>query len=927
MTIGTTHFINAVIERDASRLRRVAVLRVSKSYAQGPKPFAEWPSDLASVLYGYVGHLDGGIRIDGLEEASIVEAQVVKEARKIEELGLTAVVVVGVFSPIDETFKQEDRIRAILVRELPGVDVVASHTVANIGFRERENASILNAAILHYARKTIREFQASIKNLGLLCPLYITQNDGTVLSASAAASVPIRTFLSGPTNSMRGAAFLSGLDLKTESKGAIVIDIGGTTADVGVLTSSGMPRQAGGYVRIAGVEVNYSMPHLHSIGLGGGSIVREEHGNVIIGPQSVGSKLTTSALVFGGNVMTATDIVVASHAASVGDTSKVAHLSSELVNSARLKIKRKLEQAIDIMKLSPEDVPVLLVGGGAILAPESLTGASSLIKPPFYDVANAVGAAVSRVSGFVDIIQSTADKTVPEALEYAKALAIEKAKNAGAIESTIQIAELEHLPVSYVDGRSRTMVRAIGDLDVTAKVEFPIAEIEVFGKHEISSIDAVASLSTSVPTFVEPQTVDPWTCVPQVVITDAGIAQWVVSEIDLTWLADGAYLLGCAGGGNPAATKTQLVDSVREGHVLRIMDASSLRPDDVIIEGGGLGSPAVGVERLAGGTEVIDAIKVLMAYMHLDTCHAVMPIEIGGANGLVPLTIGSSKHFNVPVIDADWMGRAYPTAWQTTLCAHDPGNLTPCAIDAGDGNTIIMSSSSNDRMVDSILRAGCVEMGSSVGAATKPHTAFQVQSYAVLNTCSLAWRIGRCIARSTANNNLSTVAEDIIDEVGGPDAAKVLFRGKIIEVENRLTKGHNYGVVHIKAFTTVDDEDDQLASRRSVSVAQGGILRIPFKNENIYAEHVADDGTTEIIASVPDLVAILDNSSGKALGVPEFKYGYRVTVLGITCSPQWVRTKEALEIGGPKAFGFDHAYQPLGKYVAPKSVIHEYRPR
>lgn len=141
---------------------------------------------------------------------------------------------------------------------------------------------------------------------------------------------------------------------------------------------------------------------------------------------------------------------------------------------------------------------------------------------------------------------------------------------------------------------------------------------------------------------------------------------------------------------------------------------------------------------VAGGTEVIDAIKVLMKYLQLDTCHAVMPIEIGGANGLVPLGIGSSKNFNVPVIDGDWMGRAYPTAWQTTLYAHDPGNLTPCSIDAGDGNTTTMSSSSNDKMVDSILRAGCVEMGNSVGAATKPHTAHQVQQYGVLNTCSLA---------------------------------------------------------------------------------------------------------------------------------------------------------------------------------------------
>jgi DUF917 family protein len=556
-----------------------------------------------------------------------------------------------------------------------------------------------------------------------------------------------------------------------------------------------------------------------------------------------------------------------------------------------------------------------------------LEGASKLIKPPYFDVANAVGAAISRVCGFVDIIQSTADKSVTEAVGYAKNLAVERAKKAGAVETTIQIAEVEHLPVSYVADRLRTVVRAVGDLDVTTKEA--TAGDENWKSDERVGHEDVASSAVMIdlPIFPEPPVLDPSTYRPQIEISEKGVAEWVVSETDLQYLADGAYVLGCAGGGSPKGMRIELTDSSRAGSAMRIIDASSLRPDDVIIGGGGLGSPAVGVERLAGGTEVVDAIKVLLKHMQLNECHAVMPIEIGGANGLVPLKIGCSKNFDVPVIDADWMGRAYPTAWQTTLCAHDPGQLTPCSIDAGDGNTIIMTSSSNDKMVDSILRAGCVEMGSSVGAATKPHTGKQVQQYSVLNTCSLAWRIGRCIALSTAKNSLATVAEDIIDEVGGPSSAKVLFRGKIIEVENRLTKGHNYGVVHIKAFDEDDDNERSFSTRRSAALAKGGILRVPFKNENIYAEHTADDGKAQIVASVPDLIAILDNGSGNALGVPEFKYGYRVTVLGITCSPQWTRTKQALEIGGPKAFGFEHEYKPLGKYVAPKSVIEEFRPR
>jgi N-methylhydantoinase A/oxoprolinase/acetone carboxylase beta subunit/DUF917 family protein len=917
VTIGTTHFINAVIERDARRLRPVAILRVSRSYLRETPPFAEWPVGLADILFGYVGYVDGGVRIDGAEEAPIVEEQIVDEARKIKELGLAAIVVAGTFSPIDDVYKQEDRIRDIILREIPNADVVASHTVANIGFMERENASILNAAIIRYARKTIKSFRTAIRDLGLTCPLYITQNDGTVVDASVAAKVPIRTFLSGPTNSMRGAAFLSGLNI--ENSQSIVIDIGGTTSDLGVLLPSGLPRQAAAYVKVAGVDVNYTMPHLHSIGLGGGSLVREEQGIVQVGPKSVGNELTKSALVFGGDKLTATDIVVAAGAARVGDPTKVAHLQPDLVEKARSRIKQMLERAVDVIKLSPEPLPVLLVGGGAILAPEDLQGASKLIRPPYYDVANAVGAAISRVCGLVDIIQSTADQTVAEAIERAKQQAIQKALKAGALEGTVEIAEVDYMPVSYVSNRLRTVVKAIGDLSTVTESK---SKTDLIDEETEESVEQQRDVSTSA---VEVPGVDPLTYRPQIATNALGVAEWLVSETDLQYLADGCYVLGCAGGGSPRATKIQLTNMLRQGYTMRIVDASSLQPEDVVIGGGGLGSPAVGVERLPG-IETIGAIKILLDYLRVDKCHAVMPTEIGGANGIAPLVIGSSRFYDVPVIDGDWMGRAYPTAWQTTLCAHESGQLTPCAIDAGDGNSIIMTSSSNDKMVDSILRAGCVEMGSAVGAATNPNTTKQIQDYGVLRTCSLAWRIGRCIAQNTATSSLSTIAEAIVDEAGGQKSAKVLFRGKIIEVENMLSKGHSYGVVHIQAFEA-DDEQDPSSAKRSAAVAQGGTLKVPFKNENIYVEHTTEDGTGGIIASVPDLIAILDNGSGKALGVPEFRYGYRVTVIGITCSPRWVDTPKALEIGGPKSFGFDHEYVPLGEYVSPRSVIDEFRPR
>ena len=167
-------------------------------------------------------------------------------------------------------------------------------------------------------------------------------------------------------------------------------------------------------------------------------------------------------------------------------------------------------------------------------------------------------------------------------------------------------------------------------------------------------------------------------------------------------------------------------------------------------------------------------------------------------------------------------------------------------------------------------------------------------------------------------------------ECGGPDAAKILFRGKIVAVERRLFKAHSYGEIAIQQVPDSEKEDNNGGRNAFVDagitpIATGGVLKIPFKNENIYALHTAEDGAEKYIASVPDLISVLDSQSGRALGVPEFRYGVMVTVLGITCSPRWTESPRGLEIGGPVAFGYPHIpYVPLGRYVEPKSVVKEY---
>lgn len=240
-----------------------------------------------------------------------------------------------------------------------------------------------------------------------------------------------------------------------------------------------------------------------------------------------------------------------------------------------------------------------------------------------------------------------------------------------------------------------------------------------------------------------------------------------------------------------------------------------------------------------------------------------------------------------------------------------------------------MTRSATDEIVDRALRASCSEMGSRVGKVGKPTNKKAVLSYGVLNTISLAWRIGRTIALAHATNTISTVAEQMVLECGGPEASKVLFRGKIVAVERRLFKAHSYGEITIQQIPDSEKEDSSnrnaFATAGITPLAVGGVLKIPFKNENIYALHIAEDGTEKYIATVPDLISVLDSQSGRALGVPEYRYGVMVTVLGITCSPRWTESPRGLEIGGPCAFGYDIPYVPLtGKYVEPKSVVKEY---
>jgi len=448
--IGTTHFTNAVVQR--RDLSRVAAVRIGLPASASLPPFVDWPDDLAAAVRGEVIMLEGGHEYDGRPLVPFDTAGMRAAARRIRDAGVRSVAVASVFSPLNGACEEEAG--RILAEECPDAAVTLSHRLGRIGLLERENAALLNAALADLARRTTEALAAAVAESGVDAPLYLTQNDGTVTLAATAAAYPVYAFASGPTNSMRGAAFLSG------RSDAVVVDVGGTTTDVGSLRQ-GFPRQANNVVEIGGVRTLFRMPDLLSLGLGGGSRVEEDGRRV--GPQSVGYRLTERALAFGGPDLTATDVGVAAGLIDLGDRRRVAAVPTALVTAALARIHGMIEEGVDRIKTDAADVPLIAVGGGCFLVPGRLAGVSEVVHVPHREVANAVGAAIAQVSGESDRIFQGLSRD--EAIEEARRLASASASAAGANPATLEVVEVEDLPIAYLPGNSlRVRVRVVGEV-------------------------------------------------------------------------------------------------------------------------------------------------------------------------------------------------------------------------------------------------------------------------------------------------------------------------------------------------------------------------------------------------------------------------------------------------------------------------------
>ncbi|MGW2222466.1 ROK family protein, partial [Nonomuraea sp. NPDC001684] len=257
--IGTTHFTNALIT--GRNLSATAVVRLALPSGRALPPLTGWPAALLEAVRPSVYLCHGGHEFDGRPIAPLRPDELKRAAADIAAKGISTVAISSVFSPV--TAEAEQAAADILLAELPHLHVSMSHELGRIRMLERENATIINACLRDLADDVVDAFTAALQAVGVNAPLFLSQNDGTLMDSEYTRRYPVRTFSSGPTNSMRGAAFLA------EVTDCVVVDIGGTTTDVGLLIG-GYPRQADTEVYVAGVRTNFRMPDVVSVGLGGG---------------------------------------------------------------------------------------------------------------------------------------------------------------------------------------------------------------------------------------------------------------------------------------------------------------------------------------------------------------------------------------------------------------------------------------------------------------------------------------------------------------------------------------------------------------------------------------------------------------------------------------------------------------------------------
>jgi len=344
---------------------------------------------------------------------------------------------------------------------------------------------------------------------------------------------------------------------------------------------------------------------------------------------------------------------------------------------------------------------------------------------------------------------------------------------------------------------------------------------------------------------------------------------------DLPDIAVGCAVLGAGGGGDPRTGLLMAQQAFEEYGPAQLVSFDHLPEDGLVMPCGGVGAPTVSIEKFGNGDEG-RRLRARVEELLRRPVVALMSAEIGGTNGLLPIAWGAT--LGLPVLDADGMGRAFPEMQQVSM--HVAGiSPNPCVLTDERGNTLVIETVGG-RWNERIVRAVAVEFGARASSTEYLLTVGQARTATVPGTVTLARLIGEL---------LRTAQEDPVGELLAELGGFMLVRGKIVDVERRTTGGFARGSALVEGL----------------GGDSGRLLRLEIQNENLVA---LEEG--RVLASVPDVITVLDSESGVAITTERLRYGQRVSVIALPCHPIW-RSEAGLATAGPRTFGYEFDYVPV----------------
>lgn len=347
-------------------------------------------------------------------------------------------------------------------------------------------------------------------------------------------------------------------------------------------------------------------------------------------------------------------------------------------------------------------------------------------------------------------------------------------------------------------------------------------------------------------------------------------------------IAIGAAVLGTGGGGDPYVGKLMALQAVEEFGPIQLLDADEVPDDALVVPSAMMGAPTVLVEKIPNGQEVLGAFDSLKNYMGREV-FATMPIEAGGINSMIPLALAA--RLGIPVIDADGMGRAFPELQMVTFHLNKV-SATPMMLCDEKGNSLMLRTVDNV-WTERLARTATVQMGGSVMLAIYPMSGTQLKTAGIRGIITLTEKIGRAIRE--AKGQKQDPITNVLSLTGGYE----LFRGKVIDVSRKTIGGFARGESQIEGLDAY----------------KGQTLTLNFQNEHLMART-----EKEVLATTPDLIAVLDMETAHPITTESLRYGARAVVIGMPCNPQW-RTENGIANVGPRYFGYDLDYIPIEERI------------